>query len=318
MQNLGAIGGAVGFIGLASLIGCFDGGRGESDEVATASSAARRKPKQDAGPNDAGAVEASPFVDSGSDGSLCPLPSYPTAACTGVPPGTSLTVVTGDITVTTADTVIEGKDIRGCVIARAPGLVIRRTKITGCVYSHDGYTGAGVLIEDSDIGCNDARGSTAVGDTNVTVRRSNIHNCENGFDVDGNLTIEDSYIHDLLPYDPLTDPHTDGLQITPVGHDITIRHNTILVPGGTSAVIAPRVTDGVVSNVLIRDNLVAGGSYTLYCQQNGRGNDFRVIGNHFSTMYSAKVGEYGPWTDCEDETEVTGNVYHETGLPVPF
>ena len=63
-----------------------------------------------------------------------------------------------------------------------------------------------------------AQKGTAVGDYNVKVRRANIHSCENGFDVDGLITVEDSFIHDPIPYDPVTDPHVDGLQITPVGN----------------------------------------------------------------------------------------------------
>jgi len=62
---------------------------------------------------------------------------------------------------------------------------------------------------------------------------------------------------------------------------------------------------------------MAGGAYTLYCQQAGQGTNYRVIDNHFSTVFYPTVGAYGPWTDCEDETEVHGNVYHETSHPLP-
>ena len=110
--------------------------------------------------------------------------------------------------------------------------------------------------------------------------------------------------------------HTDGAQITPVGRDVSFIHNTIYSNDGTSAIITPLASTGIVTNVLIKDNLLAGGAYTLYCQQSGSGNDYRVIGNHFSTIFYPKVGAYGPWTDCEDETEVSGNVYHETGEPL--
>jgi hypothetical protein len=175
------------------------------------------------------------------------------------------------------------------------------------------YTGAGLLIEDSEIDCQGTRG-TAVGDTNFTVRRVDIHGCENGFDVDGDVLIEDSYIHDLHQD---AEAHTDGAQITHVGHDVTLRHNTIYANDGTSAIISPNVSAGVLSNILIEENLIAGGAYTLYCQQDGQGDDYRVIDNHFSTLFYPTVGAYGPWTDCEDEAEVRGNVYHETGEPLP-
>ena len=40
-----------------------------------------------------------------------------------------------------------------------------------------------------------------------------------------------------------------------------------------------------------------------------------MIDNRFSTAFYPKVGAYGPWTDCQDET-LSGNTYFETGRPV--
>jgi hypothetical protein len=248
----------------------------------------------------------------------CPLPAYPSASCTGVPANTILSIVTGNMTINTPNTILEGQDIRGCVNVTAPGVIIRKSKIA-CAGSVVGnfsgaYSGTGLLLEDVEIDCMVTNG-TAVGDTNLTARRVNIHGCENGFDVDKNVTIEDSYIHDLAEVG--ADPHTDGIQITTAGENVTIRHNTIYLHG-TSAIISPKVSSGVISNILIQSNLVAGGAFTIYCQQEGPGNNYRVIDNHFSTILYPTVGAYGPWTDCDDETQVTGNVYHESGLPVPF
>ncbi|MCY1061462.1 right-handed parallel beta-helix repeat-containing protein [Nannocystis sp. SCPEA4] len=254
----------------------------------------------------------------GVEGSTCPLPAYPDADCTGVPAGTALTVVEGDLNITEPDTVIDGKDIRGCVSVNAPGVVIRNSRVS-CpdfivVSSFGGaYEGTGLVIEDSEIDCQ-GTGGTAVGDTNFTVRRVDIHGCENGFDLDGDVLIEDSYIHDMYQS---AEAHTDGAQLTPVGHDVTLRHNTIYANEGTSAFISPEVSLGIVSNIRIESNLMAGGAYTLYCQQDGPGSDYRVVDNHFSTLFYPTVGAYGPWTDCEDETEVHGNVYHETDEPLP-
>lgn len=260
---------------------------------------------------------------SGGGSASCALPNYPNASCTGVPSNTTLAVVTGNMFITTPNTVVEGKDIRGCVSVEAPGVIIRKSKIS-CdnflvVGSHaSSYSGTGVLLEDVEISCNDTQG-TAVGDYNITVRRANIHSCENGFDLDGSIVVEDSYVHDLIPYDVPTDPHVDGIQITPVGNDITIRHNTIDANNdGNAAIISPRVSSGIVSNILIQDNLLFGGGYTLYCQQDGSGNNYKVINNHFSTQYYPTVGALAPWVHCQDEAQVTGNVYHETGQPIPF
>jgi hypothetical protein len=260
----------------------------------------------------------------------CPLPKFPDATCTGVPAGTILTAVSGDMTITEANTVIDSKDIKGCVNVQAEGVTIRRSKITcdhampDVVSSADGvYSGTPLIIEDSEITCNDTVG-TAVGDTNISTYRLNIHGCENGYDLDANIDIEDNYIHDLYQS---AATHTDGIQfanghyvsvtnhaIIPGSANITINHNTIYSKGvdGTdtnSAIISNRGGD---TNVLIQNNLLAGGGYTLYCEQGATGINYRVIGNHFSTIYHPKVGAYGPAVECSDETQ-SGNVYHESG-----
>src|SRR6266571_1701494 len=79
-----------------------------------------------------------------------------------------------------------------------------------------------------------------------TASRVGIHDCENGFDIDQDATVEDSYIHNLYNS---AESHTDGIQFAQ-GHyqivngkyardasgkpvllhdaaNITVRHNTI-------------------------------------------------------------------------------------------
>jgi hypothetical protein len=246
-----------------------------------------------------------------------------------VPFGTLLTNYTGPATVSTPGTVIDGKKI-GCIEVTVPGVIIRNSKIScgnsapDVVTSADGdYTGTPLLIEDSEIDCKNT-GGTAVGDTNITARRLNIHGCENGFDVDANVTVEDSYMHDLFNS---AAAHTDGIQFA-YGHyvngqvvqgaiNVTITHNTIYGMGvdgsfGTSAIITNRGGD---TNVLIQDNLLAGGAFTLYCEQGATGKNYRVLDNHFSRKFGSNVGAYGPSTDCSDETQ-SGNVVHETGQAI--
>ncbi|MBA2954219.1 hypothetical protein GON03_07790 [Nocardioides sp. MAH-18] len=253
---------------------------------------------------------------------------WPDASNTGVPQGTALTAYTGGLTITKAGTVIDGK-ILGCIEVAAPGVVIRNSKITckpnyAAVTVDDGsFSGAPLLLEDVEIDCQNF-GGNAIGEANVTVRRANIHGCENGLDVNQNITVEDSYIHDLFN---TAASHTDGIQFANfrlVGTDwvsgsanIVIRHNTIYGVGadgslGTSAIISNPRND---INILIERNLLAGGAYTLYCDRPGAGINYRVIDNHFSTRFSPKVGAFGPSDGCADEIR-SGNVIHETGDPV--
>ena len=249
-----------------------------------------------------------------ASGGNCALPNYPDASCTGVPAGTSLTVVNGDVVISTANTIVDSKDIRGCVVVTAPGVTIRNSRIT-CSdgpYSVDTYGVAGtwLTIQDSMISCANRTGATAIGEENVTVLRSDISGCENGFDTNRNMLIQDNYIHDLAQGDVA---HTDGIQMWNTATNVIIQHNRIYANEGTSAIISP--SDGALGTI-IRDNLFAGGAYSLYCRQGGSGAQ-QIINNHFSTVFYPTVGAYGPWTDCEDEAQLSGNVYHETGQPLP-
>lgn len=251
-----------------------------------------------------------------------PAAAWPDASNTGVPSGTVLTTINGDVTVTVANSVVDAKDIHGCVEVRAPGVTLKRSKVhctSVAVASFDGvYSGAPLTVEDSEIDCLNS-GGTAVGDTNVTALRLNVHGCENGFDIDANVTVRDSYLHDLFNS---AAAHTDGIQLA-IGHfvngalvsgaaNVTVVHNRIYANSGTSAMISNRGGD---TDILIQNNLMAGGAYTLYCEQGARGTNFRVLDNHISRLFYPTGGAYGPWTDCTDET-VSGNVWHDTGAPL--
>jgi hypothetical protein len=255
-------------------------------------------------------------------------PGFPGEDTTGVSRGTALSAYTGPSTISTPNREIVGKTM-GCIRVEAPGVVIRSSRISCgdggvAVASYDGhYAGTPLLLEDTEIDCQNT-GGTAIGDANVTARQLNIHGCENGFDINQNITVEDSYIHDMYNS---AEAHTDGIQfashfengqLVPGALNVTIRHNTIYGMGadgsfGTSAIITNH--PGTDHNVLIENNLLAGGAYTLYCNSPGAGANYRVVNNHFSRKFKSMVGYYGPSEDCADETQ-SGNVYHETGQPL--
>jgi hypothetical protein len=278
--------------------------------TATASTSASASPTPSPSSR-AAAAPAGPGTATGcaSQPSAC---GYPDATNTGVPAGTALTVVNGDLTITAAGTVVEGKEINGCVLVKAPNVTIRRSKVH-CAGDYaigsftQQYSGGGLLIEDVEVDCADTSG-TAIADYGTTARRVNIHGCENGFDIDTNITVEDSYIHDL--HETPT-AHTDGIQVA-IGEHIVIRHNTIFNPGGTSAIINHPTRE---VDVLITNNLLAGGAYTLYCPRD-TSTDVRVIGNRFSTRFSTKGGAYGPLDSCGKVAEFRDNVWDETLKPV--
>ena len=218
------------------------------------------------------------------------------------------------MTIGSAGTIVENKLINGCITVNAANVTIRKSKVF-CSGTAIMNNSTGLLVEDSEISCKGALGGTAVTWQNFTVRRINAYACENTIWAENNVIIEDSYLHDPIHYDPVTDPHTDTVQIPEGATNITIRNNTIYGDYvnqdsfGTSAIMGGYRT----SNILITGNLLAGGGYTVYCNEDGPGNNFRFTNNRFSRIFVSTVGGFGPWIDCQDETQVTGNVYHETG-----
>lgn len=255
---------------------------------------------------------------------------FPDASSTG-PTGT-LTAYTGPTNITTAGTVIDHKSVTSCIQISAANVVIRNSLIrcagTPILLLDDAstYNGrASLLVEDSEIDCRLSPGSTGIAEAHVVARRVDIYGCENGLSINQDVTLEDSYIHNLYN---TGEAHSDDIQLS-FGHwvgggyvccalNVTIRHNTLYSTGisgdlGSSAITANKAPD---ENVLIDGNLMAGGSYTIYCDQFGStGINFRVTNNHFSTRFSPIIGAFGVSDECGDETQ-SGNVVHETGQPI--
>lgn len=228
----------------------------------------------------------------------------------------SLTVVNGDQNYRTANAVITGQDIRGCVAVTAANVTIRNSKITcgsGAAVNTNVTTGR-LTLENVTIVCTNGGGASGVGEKFVTVTRSDISGCENGFDADSDITVQDSYIHDLYQSGAA---HTDGLQ-SAFGKNLLIQHNTIYAVTngvfGTSAIIINMNDPSCCKDTLINRNLVAGGAYTVYCPKSATTN-YRLTDNVFSRKFSQKVGAFGPTADCAGEV-FTGNVFND-GQPVP-
>lgn len=241
------------------------------------------------------------------------LTGWPDATNTGVPAGTSLTIVNGDVNITVAGTIYENRDVRGCITVNAPNVIIRRSKVS-CPGGAISSFSTNLLVEDATVDCQGKAQTAAIGANNYTARRVNVSKCENLLWAGDNVTIEDSYLHDPIPYDPVTDPHVDGIQMY-FGSNVTIRHNRIYA-GDKSNIANSAIITQYASNVTIDNNLLAGGGYTVYCNDKGSGV-LRVTNNHFSTIFFPRGGLYGPWLNCKNQSQVTGNVYHETGQLLP-
>jgi hypothetical protein len=240
---------------------------------------------------------------------------FPDATNTGAH-GT-LTVVQGDVTLSTAGQVYQDKDVHGCITVTAPNVTIRNVKVAcGGFYVIDHFpSGASTLtIEDTTVVCTNPF-STGIGEWQIVARRVDVSGCTNGFDIDRNALIEDTYCHDLTPESGATaDVHTDCVQGS-MTNDVTIHHNTLLTPfygtsaiGGACSVCSnPRVT------WVVENNLLDGGAYALYCA-GGYGEIGSIVQNNRFGPGGWNAPEYA--TDCTD-TSWSGNVRDATGDPLP-
>ncbi len=240
---------------------------------------------------------------------------YPTTTTAGVPAGTKLTVVNGDMTVTTNGAVISGKEIHGCIEVRATNVTIRNTRIIGpCAYGVSTYSAGGTtVLSRVEINCTDGRGTGLAG-PHFAAHAVYIHDCENALEINANSSVVDSV---LTARDGAPTSHGDGIQ-SQDGTNVVIRHNTLLVPGGNDSITSAIITNPTQDNGwLIEDNLMGGGGYTLYCPE--QGTNFVVRDNRFvpptlGSLYSAKYG----LTDACDHTGITwtGNYQDSDGSVV--
>lgn len=234
------------------------------------------------------------------------MAGWPDATNTGVPDGVTL-LPSGDIVVTTPGTVISGLDIKGTVYIDADNVTIQNSKITSNSFSavqiKEGSRG--VVVQDNEIngvGTNNegSSGITGAG----TFLRNNIYNVENGLNIgpgSGTL-IEGNYIHDLKASGS---PHYDGIQIDGGQSDTIVRHNTVINDYTQTAAVMIDNYFGPVTNILVTDNLLVGGGYTIY--SDGQFNGGPMTGVEITNN---RVGG-GYWGDLNANSTspvYTGNV----------
>ncbi|WP_198410995.1 hypothetical protein, partial [Cryobacterium sp. TMT1-3] len=202
-----------------------------------------------------------------------PTSGTPTTTNTGVPSGTVLKVVNGDINVTTPGTVLSGLDIRGLVKIQAANVTIKNSIIRGRTMN-----GPGALINNlggfSNLVVTDTELSPTVASPhangiygyNFTATRLDINNVIDGIHVTGsNVLIQNSWIHDHMHY--LKDPnqggspsHDDSIQVQS-GNNVKVTGNRLT--DSHSAAVQITQDRGVVSNFVYTNNYANNGACTV-------------------------------------------------------
>jgi len=238
----------------------------------------------------------------------------------------ALTVHQGDLTITTAGATYSGLDIHGFVRVEAPNVTIKDSIIRGGVSTTDiglvndtSSTATNFLIEDSElVPSNPSVQIDGIKGWNYTALRVDIHGTTDGAKVYGNnVTIESSYIHGLVTYAHDPDQgggqsHNDGVQVLSGTH-IRIIGNTIV--GGSNTALMVTQDHGIVGDMQFNNNWVSGGTCTvnLTAKPLPSLTGISLLNNRFGTHQACSI------LDTLAVTLVaSGNVYSDTGLPVPI
>ena len=198
----------------------------------------------------------------------------------------------GDQEISEEGAVIANVEIQGRLTVRANNVTIRNVRLTSSDYWAILNYGANTLIEDSTL-TGSAETQASIGDIDggsFVGRRLNISGAADGVKMAANSKLYDSYVHDLATFDGA---HNDGIEMSNA-INAEVVHNTILNANSqTSAIFLGDYVGGVDANVLVKDNLLAGGGYTIY----GGAPELkgaRVLDNRISTRYFPQGGGYGP------------------------
>jgi hypothetical protein len=233
---------------------------------------------------------------------------------TGVPAATTLTPRKGMLTLSRPGQILDAVDLEGCVAVKAPGVIIRRSRIRcDSYYPVEVFDGADLVIEDSEIDGSPARGiaTSGIAFSRYTARRVNIHGTADGLKADSDVIVEDSWIHDLW-LGP--DDHADGVQGTGGGR-VTLRRNFVdirdhgLGHGGEPNSAVQLGTEWASnSNWTIKSNWFYGGGWIVHVDA-GNGRDNKIVKNRFGPAGYGPISTTGQW-------QVFGNVWDKTGEPI--
>jgi hypothetical protein len=262
-----------------------------------------------------------------ANGTARPSPTgFPTAATTGVRPGTALTVVGGDQTFSTPGAVVEGKDFRGFVKVTAANVTFRNCVFRGRAPSGnaallDAERATNLVVEDSEFAAaNPAATLDGIWAASTSIYRANIHGTVDGVKADSNVLVQDSYIHDMSWF--ASDPnqgggetHNDGVQTFAGQSHVTLRHNTIDM---STTKRANAALQNSTADTHVENNYLDGGGCVLNFDHKSVGRPLTglfIVNNRFGRHSAFQC----PILLSTQSTisQNLGNVWADTGQPIP-
>ena len=262
--------------------------------------------------------------------------TFPSAANTGVPAGTTLSTYTGPCTIQTDDVVIDAKTVNCDLRILAQGIKITRSVVNGTIYSDPQYFNGSFTVTDSEIRAPQAA-ATGIGDANFVATRVEVTGGSRSINCYLNCTVQQSFVHGQYT-DKRGIDHESGIRM---GSGSVLRGNTIGctapdVPpdAGCSAAITGYGDFDTVEKNTIEGNLILAGSGG-YCVYGGSTtgkpfsagvNNIKFIDNIWQRGTSMGdggrgyvCGWWGPITSFDSHApgNVWSNNLYDDGTPVP-
>ena len=207
-------------------------------------------------------------------------------------------VTASDVTIED-DVIVNTGDDFGVSIRHSRGVTVKDCDISSP------YTDSRRLM----VGVKDVYGDAS----GIKVIGNNIWHTATGVQI-GAGVIASNYIHSM---GFKSGDHVNGITVNGSTTPLTIEHNTVFVNLDQTDAISLFEDFGVEANKLIKDNLVAGGDYSIYGGAKSGGPqsyNIRIIGNRFSRKYYSNGGQFGPaaYFDSGRGNVWAGNIWDGT------
>lgn len=260
-------------------------------------------------------------TNTGASGALTQVPGAVTSGKGWHVDSDGAVIVDGD------GAVLDSLDTGGIQI-RADDVTIKNCRVTssGDWWGIGLYDTVNATIEDTtirraagkprlEVGIKDINGAAR----GTKVMRSDISGVSSGVQTHEGL-IQDNYIHDLAM---VKDEHVNGTTSNGSIIPLVIRHNTIFNQLDQADAISLFEDFGPEANRIIDNNLVAGGSYSIYAGQNTGGataHHIRITNNRVARIFFPMGGTFGPvaaYNPIAPGNVFAGNVWDDTNEPIP-
>jgi hypothetical protein len=269
---------------------------------------------------------------------------YPDATNTGVPSGTTLKTVPGQVSsgpgwsyvaadaeviVTGSGTTISNLYIPYTLVINANNVTVKDVQVvTGASFGISLTNTANVTIENSTIsGVNATTGRVGSGiddvygnSTGIVLTDNNISYFKTAIQISGGLA-DGNYIH-APGY--ISGDHTNGFYVNGGTAALTIKDNTIFNSlNQTDDINLDAGSAGVaVANKTVENNFLAGGGYSIYggTALSNTTSNIVIEGNRFGQNYYALGGLYGPgayFATTGTGNVWSGNFWDTTGQAIP-